>query len=282
VLLGAHVSISGGFAEAARRGLRLQCEAIQIFSRSPRALRHTKPISSDEAEAFGEALQAAGIRKCVIHANYLINLSSPKAAQIRVSRAAFTEELERAQILEVPQVIFHPGSHMGRGAAYGVRRVAESLNVCLERADAPDVLAVLENTAGQGSSVGHRLERIADIVSRVKEEDRVAVCLDTCHLFAAGYDIRTRNGCEAVMERVDEVLGLERVLSFHLNDSKGGVRSRLDRHEHIGRGRLGLTPFRLLVNDPRFSDLPGLLETPGGELEDFEINLKTLWRLRKG
>ena len=275
MLLGAHCSIAGGFHEAPKAGRWIGCDAIQIFSRSPRMLRGTKPITPEEADLWRQSLAENGIRTAVIHSNYLINLASPLKRLNRVARVAFVEEMERAQVLGVKHLIFHPGAHMGKGDAKGLALVAESLNACLDRANAPDVLLCIENTAGGGTAVGHKFEQMRKIIDLSRHPERVAVCLDTCHTFAAGYDIRTRAGYENVMAHIDEVLGLERLQAFHLNDSKGDVRSHVDRHEHIGKGKLKKDAFRFLVNDARFADCPGLLETPG-EDPDFKRNLRVL------
>ncbi|HYY47321.1 MAG TPA: deoxyribonuclease IV [Thermoplasmata archaeon] len=263
--LGAHVSISESLALAPARGRSVGCETIQIFSRSPRMLRKTKPIPPEEARAFQEAMAKKGLVGAVIHANYLINLASPKKNGLRYSREAFVEELERAQALGIRDVIFHPGAHLGKGEAYAVKTMAASLDWSLQRAKAPDVLAVLEITAGQGSVVGYTFPQLAEIVKASSFPDRLAVCIDTCHAFAAGYDFRTREGYDALLQTVDETVGLGKVRAFHLNDSKGDLGSRADRHEDVGKGKLGRDPFRFLVNDERFRAIPGVLEFPGTE-----------------
>jgi len=275
VILGAHCSIAGGFHEAAKAGRWIGADAIQIFSRSPRMLRDTKPITEEDVRLWRQSIEEHRIRLATIHSNYLINLCSPQKRLLRVARNAFVEEMERAQVLGVKHLIFHPGAHMGKGDAKGLALVAESLNACLDRANAPDVLLCIENTAGGGTAVGHKFEQMRKIIDLSRHPERVAVCLDTCHTFAAGYDIRTRAGYENVMAHIDEVLGLERLQAFHLNDSKGDVRSHVDRHEHIGKGKLKKDAFRFLVNDARFADCPGLLETPG-EDPDFKRNLRVL------
>lgn len=275
MFLGAHCSIAGGLHEAPKAGRRIGCDAIQIFSRSPRMLRNTKPITADEADLWRRSMAENGIREAVIHSNYLINLASPQKRLLKVARNAFVEEMERAQVLGVRLLIFHPGAHMGKGVEKGVRLVAESLDAAIEAADAPDVTPCIENTAGGGSSVGHTFEQVRRIVDLSRHSERIAMCFDTCHAFAAGYDIRTRPGYEAVMSRLGEVVGLDRVRAFHLNDSKGDVRSHLDRHEHIGKGKLKKAAFGFLVNDPRFADRPAVLETPGDDAV-FKRNLKVL------
>jgi deoxyribonuclease-4 len=263
VYLGAHISISESIALAPSRGRAVGCETIQIFSRSPRMLRKTKPIPPEEAEAFKAAMGKTGLVGAVIHANYLINLSSPKKNGLRYSREAFVEELERAQILGIRDVIFHPGAHMGKGEARALKTIAASLDWSLEHANAPDVFAVLEITAGQGTVVGYTFAQLGEIVKGSSHPERLAVCIDTCHTFAAGYDFRTKEGYDALLQTVEETVGIHRVRAFHLNDSKGDLGSRADRHEDVGKGKLGKEPFRFLVNDERFRAVPGVLEFPG-------------------
>ncbi len=279
--LGAHMSIAGGVALAPERGEADGCEAIQIFSRSPRMLRNTKPLAVEEIAAFRENLTAQGIARVVIHANYLINLASPKKSMLRVSREAFVDELNRAQQLGVRDVIFHPGAHLGKGEPAGLRTIAASLDWCLERADAPEVFAVLENTAGAGSVLGYTFEQIGEVIRGSEHADRLGLCVDTCHTFAAGYDFRTREGYDDLLRTVDSAVGLNRLRAFHLNDSKGDLGSHQDRHENIGKGKIGLEGFRPLVNDGRFRELPGCLEYPGDDA-GYRRNLKTLRSLIEG
>lgn len=275
------MSIAESVALAPERGEAVGCEAIQIFSRNPRMLRNTKPLAAEETAAFKEALAAHHIARVIIHANYLINLASPSARLLRVSRAAFVEELERAQLLGVRDVIFHPGAHLGKGETFGLRRIAESLDWCLDHASAPDVSAVLENTAGAGSVLGSKFDQIADVIHASTHPDRLGVCVDTCHTFAAGYDFRTPQGYADLMRTLDSSVGLTRIHAFHLNDSKGDLGSHQDRHENIGRGKIGLEGFRFLVNDARFRELPGCLEFPGDDA-GYRRNLKTLRSLIEG
>src|SRR5438093_1415321 len=250
-------------AVAPVRGRSVGCETIQIFSRSPRMLRKTKPIPPEEAKAFQDNMAKGGLFRAVIHANYLINLSSSTKNGLRYSRVAFVEELDRAQVLGIRDVIFHPGAHMGKGEGRALKTIAESLDWAFDHAVAPDVAAVLENTAGQGTVVGHSFAQLAEIIKGSSHPERLAVCIDTCHTFAAGYDFRTPEGYEALLRNVDETVGLSRVRAFHLNDSKGELACHADRHEDIGKGKLGKDPFRFLVNDERFRDIPGILEFPG-------------------
>ncbi len=281
MLLGAHMSIKDGVALAPERGEAVGCEAIQIFSRSPRMLRNTKPFKAEEVSAFRANLAAHHIQRVVIHANYLINLGSPKKSMLNVSRTAFVEELERAQVLGVRDVIFHPGAHLGKGEAAGLRTIAESLDWCLEHAQAPDVLAVLENTAGAGSVLGYTFEQIGEIFRISSHPERLGVCVDTCHTFAAGYDFRSRDGYDSLMRTIEAAVGLGRLRAFHLNDSKGELGSHQDRHDNIGQGKIGLEGFRPLVNDARFAGLPGCLEYPGDD-RGYRKNLKALRSLIEG
>ena len=279
MLLGAHVSIAGGFANAPKAGKSIGCEAIQIFSRSPRMLRRTKPIPPEEVQAFWDGMKKAGIRGVAIHGNYLINLSATGKRMLGVARTAFIEELERAQILGIPYLIFHPGAHMEKGVPAGLQRVTESLDHCLSKADAPGVTPVLENTAGGGTTLGRTWEELREIVEGSRYGDRLGVCIDTCHSLAAGYDFLSPDRCEAFLREIDVVLGLPRVKALHVNDSKQGLGSHADRHEHIGKGKIGKEPFRWLVNEPRFADALGLLETPGDD-RAFKRNLKLLKSMR--
>ena len=277
--LGAHVSIAGGFERAPKAGKYIGCEAIQIFSRSPRMLRRTRPIDPEEALAFRDGLKAANIKTAVTHGNYLINLASPQTRLLRVSRTAFVEELERAEVLGCSYVIFHPGAHMGAGDARALKKIAAGLDWAFGKAKASRVVGLLENTAGQGTVVGSTFDHLREIIDRSSASDRLGVCVDTCHTLAAGYDFRTREGYESLWKAVDSTLGLSRVKAFHLNDSTDELGSHVDRHETIGRGKVGKEPFRWLVNDERFAACPGLLETPGND-RAFKRNLKLLKSLR--
>src|SRR5436309_2674048 len=220
MLLGAHVSIAGGFAQAPKAGKYIGCETIQIFSRSPRMLRRTKPIAPEEARAFWDGLKKAGILGTATHGNYLINLCATSARMLKVARTAFVEELERARTLAIPYVIFHPGAHMGKGESRGLRRIAESLDWALSRADAEGVSPLLEITAGQGTTLGSTWEQLREIIEGTDAGDRLGVCVDTCHTLAAGYDFPTPERYEAFVRQIDAVLGLRRVKAFHLNDSE--------------------------------------------------------------
>lgn len=279
VRLGSHVSIAGGLDKAPLRGKQVGCDTIQVFTKSNRQW-HAKRITDQEVEAFKVNLVATGIGPVVAHDCYLVNLAARRRAVWKKSVAAFRVELERAERLGIPYLVTHPGSHAGAGEAEGMRRVTEALNALLAALPGAGVRILLETTAGQGSSLGHRFEELAAILAGVEQADRIGVCLDTCHVFAAGYDIRTPGGYRKTMEDLDACLGLRRLQAIHLNDSKGGLGSRVDRHEHIGEGRLGLAPFRRLLNDPALRGVPMILETPKDD--DFvAADRRNLARLRR-
>jgi deoxyribonuclease-4 len=260
-LLGAHMSIAGGLARALERGRAAGCSVVQIFLKNQRQWA-ARPYADSEVREFRAAWKATGIRVVFAHASYLINLATPVAAEWRRAVDVFHDELERAEALGLPFVVIHPGSHREAGLDDGIARVARAIDLLHARTRGHRTRIVLENTAGGGSSIGRSFEELAAIVSRVEDGARVGVCLDTCHLFAAGYDIRSAEGYRAAMARCRGLLGLRRVRAFHLNDARQPLGSGLDRHEKIGRGRLGVEPFRRLMNDPRFARVPMALETP--------------------
>jgi len=275
MILGAHVSIAGGVELAPQRGKKVGCECIQVFSRSPRMLRKAKPVTEEQGRLFQENMTKYKQRAAVIHGNYLINLCAPDRNLLQVSRRALVDEMENAQAMGVRHMIFHPGSHRGKGLKWGIKTIAASLDAAVKKADAPDVLLTLENTAGQGDTVGDTLEVLRDILEGARARDRLAVCLDTCHAFAAGYDFRSEELYDAFVARVEETIGIDRVQAFHLNGSKTPLGSGRDRHEDTGKGEMGLRPFEFLVNDPRWRDRPGCLEYPGTD-GGYRKNLKVL------
>lgn len=280
MLLGAHVSISGGLDKAPERGRDLTCDCMQIFSKNQMQWR-AKPLDLGEAERFRENSKVHGIVETVIHDSYLINLCSPDKALLKQSREAFLEEMVRAKHLGVRNLIFHPGAHMGSGEAEGLKRIAESMNWARAESGSGDVQLVLEITAGQGSVLGHSFEQLATVIGLLDDQTNAGVCLDTCHAYAAGYDLRTRNGYRQTLDRFDEVLGMDRLRAMHLNDSKAKQGSRLDRHEAIGKGFLGLECFKNIMSDKRLGKIPMVLETPGGE-GSYKEELKVLRSLAEG
>jgi len=260
-LLGAHMSIAGGLALALTRGREVGCSVVQIFLKNQRQWV-ARPYTDSEVREFRAAWKATGIRVVFAHANYLINLATPVAAEWRRAVDAFHDELERAEALGLPFVVIHPGSHRETGLDDGVQRVGRAIDLLHERTRGYRVRVVLENTAGGGSTIGRSFEELAAILAAVREPARVGICLDTCHLFAAGYDIRTARGYRSAMARCRRLLDTRRVRAFHLNDARQPLGSGLDRHEKIGRGHLGVEPFRWLMNDRRFARVPMALETP--------------------
>ena len=279
-LLGAHVSISGGVYKAPERGEKLGCESIQIFSKNQMQWK-AKPLTPEDSQKFKEELRKARIKEVVIHDSYLINLGSPDGEKLQMSRDAFLDEMIRTEILGVKYLVFHPGSHMGKGEEIGLKLIAESLNILIDKAkEASNVMLLLETTAGQGSNLGYKFEHLKFIMDQVEKKERLGVCFDTAHAFEAGYDISTEEGYERTFKEFDNIIGLEKLKVFHLNDSKTPLGSHIDRHENIGEGMVGLKAFELLVNDERFKNHPMILETPGGE-KYYEYNLKVLRGLVK-
>jgi deoxyribonuclease IV len=279
--LGAHMSIAGGLHLALERGAALGCFAVQIFVKNQRQWA-ARPLGDDEARAFRAARRSTGVRAVFAHASYLINLASPDPIAWERAVSFFTDELERAEALGLACVAIHPGSHLGTGIETGLDRVATAVREVLRRTRGYRVRVALENTAGGGGSVGRTFGELGALLRRLQGGRRVGVCLDTCHLFAAGYDIRSPAGYHAAMDECAREVGMSRVLAFHLNDARAPLGSGLDRHEHIGRGYLGLPAFRLLLNDPRFATVPKVLETPKDPEPEADLrNLATLRGLRR-
>jgi len=258
------MSIAGGVDKAFLRGKEVGCDAMQIFTKNNNQWR-AAPLTEQVIEAYKTNRRQAGIDPILAHDSYLINIASPEKDPYRKSLEALRIEVARAAVLEIPYLIIHPGAHLGRGEAEGIKRVAEALETVLEGPQASPVTICLETTAGQGSSLGYRFEHLAAIRGGVMRRERVGICVDTCHLFAAGYEIRGRKAYEETMRQLNGVVGLDHVKCIHLNDSQRELGSRVDRHAHIGRGQIGLEGFRLLVNDPRLQHMPMILETPKGD-----------------
>ncbi len=260
-ILGAHQSISGGYYKAVERAFEYGCDCVQLFTKNNNQWR-AKPITAEEAEKFQQALAEKGISHPIAHDSYLINLASPDPILWRKSVAAFCEELGRAETLGIPYVVTHPGSSIEGNEKSGIRRVVRAMNEIHGRTKGLRVQCLLETTAGQGTALGRRFEQLAAIMDGVKTPDRLGICFDTCHVFAAGYPLGTKKEYSSTIKSFDQLIGVERIKAFHLNDSRRELGSRVDRHEHIGRGRMGLEPFRLLLNDRRFKKIPMYLETP--------------------
>ena len=280
LLVGAHMSIAGGVAGAFARGVEAGCATMQIFTRNQTQWK-APPLPEEEVARFRAEQERTGIAPVVAHGSYLVNLASPDPVLLARSREGFLEELRRAGALGLSCVITHPGAHMGAGVEAGLTRVAASLDWVGERAGAGGPLVCLENTAGQGTVLGGDFAHFGAIFGRVKNPSRLGVCVDSCHGHAAGYDFATASGYERALASLEAAVGPGRVLAVHLNDAKGERGSRLDRHEHIGRGKIGLEGFRLFMNDPRWARVPKIIETPkeeGGRQMD-PVNLAVLRRL---
>ncbi len=276
MLFGAHQSISGGVFNAIERGREATCDTVQIFNKSNNQWR-AKKLAAAEIDQFLEAIATTEIGVACSHNSYLINLASPDPGLEEKSLASFVTEVERCNLLRIPNLVFHPGSHVGSGVEAGLERIAANLNRIFDEVPGNEVCLCLEATAGQGSNLGHRFEQLAFIIDRVDNGEQMGACIDTCHLFAAGYPLADAEEYAATMTQFDGILGFERLRIIHANDSKRGLGSRVDRHEHIGKGEIGLGGFRNVVNDERLQDIPVIIETPKGEdlAEDVE-NLRVL------
>lgn len=259
--LGAHLGIADGLPTAVAEAERLTLEGLQIFSKSPQ-MWAGPPIPQPAAASFRDAVRASSLRATAVHHGYLLNLGSPHPPMLRRSRTAFLDEIARADLLEVDALIFHPGAHLGAGRAEGLRTIAESILEALGAAPTARPRLLLENAAGQGTTLCTTFEELAEVLRAVDAPDRVGVALDTCHLFAAGFDLRTEETYGRLVDTIDGTIGPSSVRAFHLNDAKAELGSHRDRHENIGKGAIGREGFRHLVNDRRWAEVPGYLETP--------------------
>ena len=278
-LLGAHTSTSGGVSKSVDLAEKFGFTAMQIFTKNNNRW-FQKPLEEKEIESFRTKLKNSKIKFVVSHDSYLINLCGTDKEILRKSRIAFLDELERCELLGIPHLNFHPGSHLGAGEEDGIKLIAESINIVLDKSKGYKVSSMLETTAGQGTAIGYRFEQLQKIIDLVEQKERMTVCIDTAHIFAAGYDIKDPKNFKTVIKEFDEIIGFERLKCFHMNDSKKELGSRVDRHEHIGKGFIGLEGFSNIMNDKRLKKIPKILETPKGKeyLEDIE-NLKVLRRL---
>ena len=262
--LGAHMSVAGGLPRAVDRAMMHRCDALQIFAKNASQWRG-RLVSREEIREFRAKVKASGIGPVVSHASYLINLATTSAALRQQSLDAMGDELDRAEALGLLGVVLHPGCYTVGSEAEGLELIAESLLELLKARRRGKTMVLLEHTAGQGTALGATFEQLASIIAKMNDHARVGVCLDTCHLLASGYDICSPEGYASTFEQFGRLVGFDRLKVFHLNDSKKPLGSRVDRHEHIGQGALGLEPFRRIVNDRRFRSLPMLLETPKTE-----------------
>lgn len=277
MILGAHAP--GGPTKAIGVGVELDCDSIQVFTSNPSRWAPTE-ITEEVAEKFREDWAASSIGTIFSHDSYLINIASPKPKILHQSRRALTFEIERCAKLGITYVNMHPGAHVGEGEDEGLRILVESLNVVLDKTAHTEVSILLETTAGQGTNLGYRFEHLRYAMDGVGQSERIGVCIDTCHIFAAGYAIHTEEGYAKTYEQFDEIIGLEHVKMFHVNDAKSAFESRVDRHENIGQGNIGLEPFRWLMNDRRFAEVPMILETPKPE-KMHAVDLKLLRDLQE-
>jgi len=281
-LLGSHMSVAGGLHTAVGRGMRCGCTTMQIFVKNNNRWEG-KPLSDEDVQSYKTALANATIRPVVAHAGYLINLCALSAPLLARSRSSFVDELERSERLGLHALVVHPGAHGGAGERDGIARAAATLDAAHALTPGFRVLTTLETTAGQGTALGHRFEQLARIIELVERKERMAVCVDTCHLFAAGYDIASEEGWQRTMEEFEAVIGFARLAVVHVNDSKKGLGSRVDRHDHIGKGVIGLDAFRRVMTDPRLECVPKILETPKSEdLHEDAENMALLRSLAAG
>jgi deoxyribonuclease-4 len=274
--LGAHMSISGGIHNAPERGAAVGCGVIQVFTQNSNQWRG-KPVSDEDAALFKARLAVSGIHEVISHDIYLINLAAAPGEVRDKSLAGFQEEMVRCARLGIDKIVMHPGSHNGDGEETGLNRVIAAFDWLLANTPSFTGKILIETTAGQGTNLGHCFEHLQAIINGSAFPDRFAVCFDTCHTFAAGYDITTEAGYEQVFAQFDRLIGIERLQCFHFNDSKKGLNCHVDRHEHIGQGAMGLNGFRLLMNDPRFVSIPKVIETPKGDNDEMDaVNLNLL------
>lgn len=278
-ILGAHMSIAGGHYRAVEIAQQCGCDCVQLFTKNSNQWA-CKAIAAADAAQFRARLADLNIAHPIAHDSYLINLASPDEVLWRRSIEAFITELRRAEQLGIEYLVTHPGASMDTSQERGLARIVCALDEVHDQTRGLRVRALLETTAGQGSSLGWRFEHLATILAGVRDPDRLGVCVDTCHIFAAGYPLGTLRDYRATIHRLAAVVGLDRVKAFHLNDSKRELGSRVDRHEHIGEGRLGLRPFQYLLNDPRFHHVPMYLETPKGLKDGRELDVINLATLR--
>jgi len=280
-LLGAHTSINGGVSTAIDLDEKLGFTAMQIFTKN-NSRWYSKELSDKEIETYTTRLKTSNIKFVVAHDSYLINLCSKDSEILNKSRDSFLDELKRCEMLDIPHLNFHPGAHGGLGEDEGIKLIADSINIAHSKTQGFKVTSMIETTAGQGTALGYKFEHLRKIIDLIDEKVRMTVCIDTAHVFAAGYDIKDPANYEIVINEFDNIVGLERLKCMHMNDSKKPLGSKVDRHEHIGKGFIGIQGFTNIMNDKRIEHIPKILETPKGkeQLEDL-VNLKILKSLIK-
>jgi deoxyribonuclease-4 len=277
--IGFHVSISGGFSKSVERAYELGCTCMQIFSRNPRGWT-VKPLDKTDIAEFKKLREKWDIGPVFVHTNYLINLASNRPDLYEKSIEQFVIDLERTEALGAEYLVTHLGSASSQNEEWMIERVSEALNIAM-KLHAPKATILLENTAGETGDVGYTLEQVEEVITRLNDASRIGICYDTCHGFAAGYDIRTKQGVDALAGKIDTTVGLKRLKGMHLNDCLRDFNSRVDRHWHIGEGKIGLDGFKVLLNHPTFKDIPKIMETPKETEEDDPRNMKTVKSLMK-
>ncbi len=281
MLFGAHESIAGGMYLAVERGKKATCQTIQVFNKSNNQWR-AKALTDKDVELFFSTIEETGVTVSVSHTSYLINIASPKPDLEDKSLDALQIEMERCNLLKIPNLVMHPGSHVGSGEETGIAKIVKNINTLFDRLDNNEVTLLLELTAGQGSNLGYKFEQVAEIIDGIEDQAHVGICMDTCHIFAAGYPLEDPKEYRQTIKSLDDTVGLDRLKIIHVNDSRRELGSKIDRHEHIGEGHIGLEGFRNLVNDERLKHIPMIIETPkGDELDEDVENLKKLRSLVK-
>ncbi len=278
---GAHESISGGMFTALERGKIATCDTIQMFNKGNNQWK-AKKLEKEEVDKYFKAIEDTGVTVSTSHTSYLINIASPDKKLAGISLNSLKEEMERCNLLKIPNLVMHPGSHVGTGEEEGIKRISANLNKLFDELDNNNVVLLLETTAGQGSHLGYTFEQIAAMIDGVDDKAHIGVCIDTCHIFSAGYPISDPKDYKATMKKFDDVVGLDKLKIIHMNDSMKGFGEKKDRHEHIGKGKIGIEAFRNIVNDPKLKKVPMILETHKEEdLKDDIENLKVLRSLVK-
>ncbi len=271
--IGVHVSIAGKIYESVDRAVQLGCDTMQVFSRNPRGWQTTR-LEKEDIEEFKKRRREKDIRPAIVHIPYLINLATPDDQLYRKSISSYIEDIERTDLLGAEYFVTHFGSHVGSGEENGIKRFSSALDEIIRKTK-PKATILLETTAGSGSWLGYKFEHIRDIVNKLSDKKNVGVCLDTSHIFAAGYDIRTKAGLEDTLKKFDKLLGLRLIKVIHFNDSKALLGSNVDRHEHIGRGEIGLEALSRIINHPKLKDAAFIMETPKKTDKDDRMNMKT-------
>jgi len=280
MLLGVHVSTEGKIYEAVERAHQLGCNTMQIFSRNPQRWRDNF-LESKDTEEFKKRLDKFKIKPLFIHIPYLINLASPNPRLYEASIEAYIEDILEARLLKADYIVTHMGSHKETSEEAGIKRLIDALNIILEKTKNSPVGIMLENTSGSGSWLGYKFSHQKEIIQGLKHKERISLCFDTAHAYLAGYDIATKDGLEGTLDEIDKLVGINFIKLIHLNDAKGELDSRHDRHEHIGKGNIGLEGIKMIINHPRLRNLPFILETPKKTEEDDIINLNTVRKLRQ-